>query len=435
MTELTWGPYRNKQEVAQCFGAFSDAVFGHRLGLIWSAEDDAIWLRPPFYNGDDIGLALLVRYDGLNQPSSSSGPSWVDGLDKFLGGALTTLGQQEIDQAKIQLEAGRAMNSFIYDNAIKPFNDFVSRYEYVKDGISVVLDVAGIIAGGIAAAALLVGGGTFVVTAGLALGVLAGLASIALAVEDARHGWFLLQGDTAAAANLSKTTEYRWIEAVGPLLAIPDLLVSGRAALREVTNLSAVAPKIAARAQATGSQSAQASRDLRELMADADQSPAILRAAADKAAAKAAAYRRMQALTKAANLKLLAAREAKAAYGGTLYAGGMYAYDPPDLAKQAAGRVFGAPRSILDGYTPPPVPAGGHPPASVFQPGRFTDPTLASLMTQPAPRSGGQSAPSSSADNPWALLEPPNSKSCTNVPLGNLQLTTVAATRPRPGRK
>ena len=419
MSSLNWGPYRNQPEARSCLGGFADQVLKQPLGVIWSADDDAVWLRSPIYDADGLALTLLARYDGITRPAPPPAPTFVDSVDKFLGGALTQMGQAQIDSAAAQLAAGKATDRFVYQHAIKPINDFINRYEYVKDGVTVAIDVAGVVAGGAAAVALATAGGGLLVTVGLAAGVVAGLASLCLLAEDGRHCWFTLRGDEAGKLALQSTSDFRWIEAVGPLLAIPDLALSGRAALREVAQFAGKADRAAAASAAAAERSRQAARELREVVADPDQSAPILARAASEAARRAADYQKMLRKATAANRKLMMAREAVLAYGGTLWGSSLYGYDPPELARNAAASLF-TPRQPSGGL-PAAVP-GWMPPQVPGAPG---------IPIVPAPASPAR-VRLNSENNPWRLLEPQNG-SCSTVPSSGLQLTTIVATRPRVG--
>lgn len=414
---MDWGPYLNQQDARSCITAFADDVLKQNVGVIWSSDDDAIWLRPPIYDRDGLGLTLLARFDGVVAPPSPAPPSLTDKIDRFLGGALTQLGRLDAQNADVASEVGRAEDKFIYQHALKPINDFISRYEYVKDGITVMMDVAGVVAGTAAAVALVTVGGSFIVTVGLAAGALAGLASLALLVEDGRHCWFTLRDDEVGKIALESTSKYRWIEAVGPLLAIPDLALSGRAALREAGELAEKADRIAASRAAAALQSQRAARNLRETVNDGDQSAAILANAANTAASRAADYQKMVRQAKAANHRLLMAREGVIAYGGTLWGTGLYTYDPPELTRRASRQIF----------NPPPTSGGlKGPSAQLTLPASFgLTPPLSEVPTQNGlPRTSLQPE-----TNPWRLLEPTNGK-CSRIPQSGLQLTSVVASRP-----
>jgi hypothetical protein len=290
------------------------------------------------------------------------------------------------------------------------------------------MDVAGVIAGTAAAVALVTVGGSLLVTVGLAAGVVAGLASMCLLVEDGRHCWFTLRGDEAGKLNLETKPDFRWIEAVGPLLAIPDLALSGRAALREATELAAESDRLATEAAGAGVKSQQASRELREIVADRDQYAATLARTANQAASRAADYQRMVQKAKTANMKLLLAREAVTAYGGTIFGAALYAYDPPVLAREAATSLS-RPVPATGGLPPPPT--GWSPPpvagtASPYSP--LAGLNLSRPVSSASDRAGTQ-------NNPWRLLDPQSGGKCSTIPSSGLQLTTIVASRPKIGTK
>lgn len=352
---MDWGPYRDGGEARQRLAAFADTVSNRRLGLLWSAAGDGVWLRPPVYDGEGFGLSLLVRYDVIPRIAPSSLEQAIDRLDHFLGGALTRMGEAQIQTSQAQLAAGRAEADFLKRHVITPINDFIGRHEAAKDGIAVALDVSAVIAGGVAVAALAAGASTFMVGVGLALGVLGGIAGLALLWQDAKHLWFVMRGDEAGKAALEEDPRYRWIEAVGPLLALPDLAMSGRAALRELASASTQvgrATRLTADAERLAGREAQ---EFRQMMADPEQSAAFLVASRERAAFRAAQYKRLQAIAGRINHDLLLKRNAVLAYGGTTYGAGMYVLQPPELAKR-----------LLEGH---PAPAGrGHGPYSLLEP-------------------------------------------------------------------
>ncbi|WP_420138154.1 hypothetical protein [Sphingomonas sp.] len=298
-------------------------------------------------------------------------------LDHFLGGALTRLGEAKVQSSQAQLAIGQAQAEFLKRNVITPINAFISRHEAAKDGIAAALDVSAVIAGGVALAALAAGASTVLVGVGLALGVLGGLAGLALLWQDAKHLWFVLNGNEAGKLALEHDPKYMWIEAVGPLLALPDLAMSGRAALRELASASTQAGRAA---QLTGSAERLAgneAREFRQMIADPEQSAAFVMAARQQSELRALQYKRLQAITQRINRDLMLKRNAVLAYSGAAYGAVMYGLQPPELAQR---------------------------------------------LLQGDPGHAGSTAP---AQDPYALLAPGGS----NGPAGHMQVTAVVATR------
>ncbi|MGI4797124.1 MAG: hypothetical protein ACRYG8_24340 [Janthinobacterium lividum] len=412
---MNWGPYRNQIEARSCLEAFSEDIFKQYVGLIWSAEDDAIWLRPPLFDSSGQALSILARCDSVEPVSRSTKPTAIDNIERVVGDYMAYLGRLDATRGDALIASGTVENKYINEHVLRPVNEFISKYEYVKDGITVVMDAAGVIAGGAAALTLATAGGGLLITVGLSAGVLAGLASLCLLVEDGRHGWFTMQGDEAGKLALELTSDFHWIEAVGPLLAIPDLAISGRAALREAGQLADKLGRVRAVTAAAAAKSQHATTEFRNLAADAEQSSGVLAKAADDAARRARNYREMTARAKEANLKLIMAREGVTAYGGTLWGSGLYAYDPPPLAKTSVTSLFGTS-----------VPAiGGLPPS-------LQSPSTTGQAVQA--RSKDMTARSSRRnDNPWRLLDPDSGRGCAVLPPSSLKLTAIVTSRPKQG--
>lgn len=354
---MNWGPYRDGGEARQRLSLFADAISVQRLGVLWSTDNDAVWLRPPVYDSAGFGLSLLIRYDTIPAVSPSSLEHAIERLDHFLGGSLTRMGEAQLQSAQAQLAAGRAEAAFIKRNVVTPVNDFIGRHEAAKDGIAVALDVSAVIAGAAALTALAAGAATFAVGVGLALGVLGGIAGLALLWQDAKHLWFVLNGDDAGKAELERDPRYLWIEAVGPLLALPDLAMSGRAALRELMASSTQSIRATRLTAGAARTAGMEGREWRQLLSDPDQSLPILTAARLRAERRAAQYKRLQAISREINRDLILKGNSALAYGGSAYGAGLYALQPPDLARQ-----------LLDQSAPPPAATSTPGPYSLLAP-------------------------------------------------------------------
>jgi hypothetical protein len=104
---MLWGPYRNQPEARACLCAFSDEVFKQHIGVIWSADDDAQWLRSPIFDSEGYGLTLLARFDGIKPPPPPPPPSFVDRMDKFLGAPSRRLDSSRSNRAVFRLQQRR----------------------------------------------------------------------------------------------------------------------------------------------------------------------------------------------------------------------------------------------------------------------------------------------------------------------------------------
>ena len=69
------GPYSGQGEARQRLTAFADAVFRRPVGVLWTADNQTVWLRPPAFDGANDGLALMVRCDPTPSPPPLALPS------------------------------------------------------------------------------------------------------------------------------------------------------------------------------------------------------------------------------------------------------------------------------------------------------------------------------------------------------------------------
>lgn len=75
---MSWGPYAGQGEARQRLTAFADAVFHRPVGVLWTADNQTMWLRPPAFDGASDGLALMVRCD----PAPPSPPLALPSMQK-----------------------------------------------------------------------------------------------------------------------------------------------------------------------------------------------------------------------------------------------------------------------------------------------------------------------------------------------------------------
>lgn len=104
----------------------------------------------------------------------------------------------------------------------------------------------GVMSGVLAVAAIPAEGVAFAA----ALGIVAGLASVALLVEDGQMLYFELTGDEMRKKQLANSWTYQLIESVAPWLALPDLAVSGLKTVRETGRTALKVTALADRAEA-----------------------------------------------------------------------------------------------------------------------------------------------------------------------------------------
>lgn len=330
-----WGPYNDGGEARSCLDAYAQAIYGHPVGLIWTSNNQSAWLRPPVFDGGGNGLSLMVRCTQAPPPPPIQLPTL-----KRIEGALVDAGHfvQKYGPTATELALGLPLGTlrFFNEHVVAPVDQFLNAHPLVKEGIIVVADVVGVVAGVAAAITLATVGGTVAVVVGLAATVVAGGACLFLLVEDARHAWYVARGNEAARVALENTAHYQWIQAIAPWFTLPDLALGGRAVVREAVEATKVAGTAAPRIARYTREAEQARRELRVTIAE-DNTVQAIHAAALKAQRRAAELQRMQAAANKSMRNMLVKQNAVAATAGTIWAARQYAHEPPRLVEHALG--------------------------------------------------------------------------------------------------
>lgn len=227
--------------------------------------------------------------------------------------------------------------------AMAPVDRFLDTHPIVKGAVIVGADVAGAIAGTVALITLATVGGTVLVVVGLAATFVAGLACFALLAADGAHLWYVAHNDEVGLARLEAQPWYQWVQAIGPLLTLPDLAIGGRSVVREATEASRKAAAVGSRIAAVGRSAAASSREFRETLADGDQSWEVIRAAAAVARRNATDQRRMAALAQRENKNLMMRRNAVVATVGGAWAARQFVHEKASDAHAEAERRLGVP--------------------------------------------------------------------------------------------
>jgi hypothetical protein len=221
----------------------------------------------------------------------------------------------------------------LYNQARAPAADFIESHKTAFDGASTVADVIGVISGGLSVAALFSGG----VALAPLLGTMAFVGAAALLAADGAMFYFELRGDEVHKRRLANSRAYKMVEAVGPLLAAPDLLFNGVRTVRalplathEVAELTeavgAAAQKLATQRDAI---SAYKEAHLRKL--DRPNVAAKTQRMRAKANRLADDMRRTQQKLDEASRELRSLRTIELpGYIASGYGLGVYAIDPPD---------------------------------------------------------------------------------------------------------
>lgn len=351
-----WGPYANEGEARQCLGAFAAEIVGPGAGVIFCDGIGAEYLRRPFYDSDGSGLVLIASCRAeLPPPAPPPAPhgAWQR-IEKFFNDAMTSYGQSQLEASKAQLAMGQAEADML-KKGWTSLHDFVEGHKMAFDGVAVVGDVFGVIAGVVAGVAI-VGGGIALLPV---LGLVAGVASVALLYEDGSILRAELKGDEIRKQEIEQSWHYKVIELVGPLLLLPDLVLGGSRALASL-------PK-----------SATELRETAEATADVNKALNVQREAVDAYKESHAGklgrsniqtkVQRMQARAnklarglKAAQQRLVSAqREFRVlrvvempAYAGSIYTSSMYAVEPPDCLRDIGKCTSGGSSELKSRFNP-----------------------------------------------------------------------------------
>lgn len=229
-----WGPYASEEEARQCLGAFATRVVGPGAGVIFCDGMGATYLTRPFYDENGSGLVLVATASApghVRPPPSSFGSGVWERVETFLHDTFTRIGEAEIARADAQRAMGEAELRLIREGWTG-LHAFVEQHKTVFDGAATVGDVFGILAGGVAVVAFVLGGITLLP---LALAGTAAIASVALLARDGQLFWAELHGDEMRQKQIENSPVYRTIELVGTLLVLPDLIASGPRALASIS--------------------------------------------------------------------------------------------------------------------------------------------------------------------------------------------------------
>ncbi|HKT97605.1 MAG TPA: hypothetical protein VJS30_13895 [Paraburkholderia sp.] len=274
------------------------------------------------------------------------------------------------DQAQAAWQgAGHALTDATqaYSKATAPVASFIENHKTAFDGVSTGVDALGVMSGVLAVAAIPAEGVAFAA----ALGIVAGLASVALLVEDGQMLYFELTGDEMRKKQLANSWTYQLIESVAPWLALPDLAVSGLKTVRETGRTALKVTALADRAEAATQRLAtqrEAIDAYQEAHANKLGQPNIqtktqrMRAKANRLTGD---MQRAQTKLDKTSRKLRQLRTiGLPAYAGSAYGLGVYSVDPPDL-----GKAWQSVSQALQGGTHSPAPTiDPHHPAHQLMP-------------------------------------------------------------------
>ncbi|VWC59144.1 hypothetical protein [Burkholderia lata] len=326
-----WEPYCHRADAEFHLSKFAARVLGSKAGVIFFDGQAAARLKPAVPDADGHALDLVVSTTRL--PVAAADP---------LGNASPQTIQQLAQTWSHRVAAASGPTAL--DRGIATARNYMDHHKIAFGAAAVAGDMFGLLAGAVAVAAIVAGGITLLP----ALGLLAGFGSLLLLPEDGRMLAYQIQGDEVRASRLEHSLHYRIVEAVGPLMVMPDLLASG---VRTLASL----PRVAREAGAAAEEAVQATKrlvDQRKALdslthAKADSpDQALMREQASQMQQQTShlatkVSEAQQKLDKArSELMLLRTIEAPA-YVTSFFGTGVYGISPPDLTKEVAAWITG----------------------------------------------------------------------------------------------
>jgi hypothetical protein len=321
-----WEPYCHRPDAEFHLSKFASDVLGHDAGVIFFDGSGATRIKSarPDKDGDTTDLIVSVSKPPLF-PVAFKGKGQSDSLEQIAH-----------DRTQARFSSLLADAKQTYRRATAPLTAFIEDHKTVFDGVGTTVDAWGLMSGILAVGAIPAAGVTFAAT----LSILAGMASLALLIEDGQMFYFELTGDEVSKRRLANSRAYQMIEAVAPLLALPDLALSGLRTVKETARTALKVTALADRAEVATQRLAsqrEAIAAYRDAHANKLSQPNI-RTKTQRMQAKAnrltSDMRRTQAKLDKMSRKLMQLRAiGLPAYAGSAYGLGVYAIDPPDFEK------------------------------------------------------------------------------------------------------
>ncbi|WP_118184418.1 hypothetical protein [Paraburkholderia phosphatilytica] len=320
----SWEPYCHRPDAAHHLSNFASGVLGHDAGVIFFDGSASTRLKSARADrdGDTTDLVVSVCRAPLF-PLAFQGEADPQ--------TVTQMARQHVDGSGTGSVLGSAKT--LYNRARAPLADFIESHKTAVDGVAIVADTAGVISGGLAVASIAAGG----IALAPVLGVVAGLAALALLAEDGQMFYYEVTGNEVRKKKLANSWAYKLIETVAPILAIPDMAVGGVRAVGELPTATREAGQLAEEAQTATTRLAD-QRSAIDAYKEAhlsklDQPNIMTKTQKMQAKANRLAgdVQRAQAKLQKATNSLRALRLIELpAYAASTYGLGVYATDPPD---------------------------------------------------------------------------------------------------------
>ncbi|KWZ45637.1 hypothetical protein WS73_15960 [Burkholderia savannae] len=328
-----WEPYCHRSEAEFHLSNFAGKVLGPKAGVVFFDGVGASRLKSatPDANGNALDLVVAVSRPPLMpaDPLSSATPQTID--------QLSMQWAQSVSAARRS-----APGPALLGPGISKARDFIEEHKSAFDGAAVVGDTFGILAGAVSFAAILAGGVTLLPV----LGLVAGMTSALLLLEDSRMLKYELTGDEVRKKPLGNAWHYKVLETVGPILILPDLVASGPRTLASLPRVAREAGEISEEAVQATKRLASQRNALDAIKSASLDNPnraaaqAQARQVEEQASRFADAVREAQRKLMQARRELLLLRTIEApAYMASIYGASVYGIDPPDSVTHGIDRL------------------------------------------------------------------------------------------------
>ena len=356
-----WGPYFNEAEARTCLGAFAARVVGPGVGVIYCDGIGVAYLKQPLFDADGSGLVLIATCRAELPPPPPPPPpqgAWQK-IERFFENSMSMLGEQQLQQSQAQLAMGQREAAWLKEGWTS-VHDCIEGHKTAFDGVAVVGDIFGVVAGVVAIVAI---GATGIAVLPV-LAAVAGAASLALLLEDGSMLLAELQDDEVRKKQIEESWHYKVIELVCPLLLLPDLIASGPRAVAGVAKTAKEVQETREAVDASG-EALNAQRATNDAYQEAHASKLGQNNIKTKVQRMRARANKLARDLKAAQERLAdAQREFKIlrvvelpAYAGSIYAQGLYAVEPPDYLQQLSHGASQHPPAGQTSQSPHPLGA------------------------------------------------------------------------------
>lgn len=215
MMNVEWGPYNDVSEARPYLLRFADRVCDPQIGVCWTANGKIYPLRASHRDGLGFGDTLILQWSPAPAPLPRAPTRFWGKARAFIADVLTAEGNAQIAQSRAQMAMGTAMSQV--------FNRMSTSHRV--DGLGVVLDI------------VCIGLSLGLVSTGI--GFIAGIAlaggTMLLLTDSTAYALELAGEDEGAEKFKSMTEKWRIIATVATL---PDGLVGGWSALRELSEIN-----------------------------------------------------------------------------------------------------------------------------------------------------------------------------------------------------